>query len=1402
MNRQNTTNRFSPQSILKNFYHRSIEKVIVPYSSEMADILERIRGIHSGSIQNVLYVSHNHVNMEIWRERLDDAGIKRISRLNAPQTERIFVQSVALRELALSQDFLYIDYSRFQLDKNHIIRFALRYDGQPDDSFETWLKILSSNDALRDLTADNYRDRFHSLRTGKTFLPKDLYWYHSEDLSSSLLVNNVVEGEKNRLPVRIRIQPANPVCESMFVLHLLNRWWSQNTVISILGGEGDIVDQVAGELSPELRSPSTDLAGIVTRWGEELNRRDIESVMLVVRPLQNRREVEFLNFLLDSPGLPRTFLFYLGSGDGIFSDAVMNDNPENRLGQYIRLGDGSPRALLKDDERFVIKIFKCISLPIPKNALSELLGQRESMGLNRLIKKNVLKESSGSLSRGLHFSSVDVSLNRSDWARIIKIFSKIVSSLYLDVCFFLENHRLDDLKVILRNYFSWNVRIDFLKGSDTFFDMLAPVKKDEALMKLLGDIFIRENHMDMARRLIRIPEGSESDFWKLKAAHVHLAERDLLSLEKILGEVSGGGQREYPDEFYYLRFCLWEKRGDPVRAGKYLSRISGRRWRHLSLLRMSDRYIRNGDWEEAEKIIDSAAAYFHPHHPRDFLAARTLLGKLRAFQGHFEDAQQTYKNAFIQCEIRNYKCDAGQIALGIGDLYWQRGRVEEARSWYRKAGVIFESTGDSSGKIQADERMADVNILRGDWILAQSVLQPHIAHFSSRGDDDSLAACNFRLSRLAFMRHNFQKAEAHLQKSLEYFSPEYCFFSWCDAKLLQMKILMMKDSDPSGSDLLHTEQNRMNISQRNEFLVLRQLKKNGDTAAFDDIMDRVGGILSGIARFELLVFLSLHLKTDGLREELMSLSGQLGGESRNYFFFEYRYVFYRDAYPGEEIGVQDLREFLNMYHFFDRNLRKMDPVIMMYKKLLDQRELNTDIFKSAELVENYRQWRIPNDFFVSFSSELRKELPFDFIKLVVFHRGERLFDFASSNLYRSMMDELVDKAAGGLDELDLNFEDLRNLVDSQEKALYPYVRTKVLLWRLSESLMGLLVLAFDDDGFQGYDIWARHGKFLKKFGTLIHRFFEDDYQRHHRLDFIVGESDAIRALKQKILKVSRVHFSLLITGESGSGKELVAKGVHLLSPRKENAFVPVNAAAIPENLLEAEMFGYRKGAFTGAAADKTGLIETASGGTLFLDEVADLPLKLQAKLLRVLQEQELRRLGENRTIPVDIRLISATNRDLENMISRDLFREDFFFRIQDLTLPVPPLRDRTEDIPMLVRHFMEKNEFPPDDYPGLHQVVFDFQQKSWKGNVRELESRVKRLITYFPETVETELDESAGTGGLVEARENLEKQLIRRVLNENSWNKVNTAKALKISRVYLFNLMKKYNIPIKNPRKS
>ncbi len=313
---------------------------------------------------------------------------------------------------------------------------------------------------------------------------------------------------------------------------------------------------------------------------------------------------------------------------------------------------------------------------------------------------------------------------------------------------------------------------------------------------------------------------------------------------------------------------------------------------------------------------------------------------------------------------------------------------------------------------------------------------------------------------------------------------------------------------------------------------------------------------------------------------------------------------------------------------------------------------------------------------------------------------------------------------------------------------------------------------------------------------------------------IIGKSPAIRDTAEKIQKVASTGSPVFLMGESGTGKELFARAVHQLSDRKESSFVAINCAAIPSELLESELFGYEKGAFTGADRRKIGYFELAHRGTLFLDEVSELPLSLQSKLLRVLQEKVLQRLGGTQTIRVDTRIISASNRDVEELIREGRFREDLFYRLGVVPLRIPPLRERKEDIPLLVEHFLARFE-KELNRPGLHlddKALPFLQEQEWRGNIRELENCIERgaiLCSGNKIRVEDmgiretsirpagpECDVFGGSLQEVSARAaaKAERRMIAAVLEETGWNKSRAAKRLKVSYKTLLTKIKDYDL--------
>lgn len=362
-----------------------------------------------------------------------------------------------------------------------------------------------------------------------------------------------------------------------------------------------------------------------------------------------------------------------------------------------------------------------------------------------------------------------------------------------------------------------------------------------------------------------------------------------------------------------------------------------------------------------------------------------------------------------------------------------------------------------------------------------------------------------------------------------------------------------------------------------------------------------------------------------------------------------------------------------------------------------------------------------------------------------------------------------------------------------------------------QDLLGVLYLGndsitdlFDERDLALLKIYAAQASIIVYHALMLNQLELDNRNLRTQLrqasqGEMVGTCSAMRSLFKVLRRVAPTDLSVLVLGETGTGKELVAREIHKLSPRASGPFVALNCGAIPENLLESELFGHRKGSFTGAVADKMGKIEAANGGTLFLDEIGEMPMNLQVKLLRVLQERVIERVGDLTPRPVDIRVVAATHRDLQALIAEAQFREDLFYRLNEMTLNLPPLRDRGEDIALLAQYFlnMHRERYNARVRGFTNQALLAMKHYYWPGNVRELESRVKKALIMSDRALLNPDDLGLDAGvkreikPLAEAQEEFKIGYIRSVLDLNNWNKAQTARDLGVDARTIFRYIEK-----------
>jgi transcriptional regulator with AAA-type ATPase domain len=1361
--------------LLRGMYpgHDRLQEFTLPFSNANLNRINKIANFHSAFFPGIVFYRHNNFEIRILAETFADSSPaatgQKLETLGASEIERVFLQFTAVYQAAGALGLDFISFDSFQVLSDCRIQFPITLQEkkvtrppQPEHTF----KIFTRSRHFKDLKLKEKTlgETFHRLKDRHTFQPEQAYIYRYDDFAATILNAYPLDELKSGANLKIKIKTANPIQKKIIKLNLYNTHISGSEDIffadigpaSASGSSCGYLPHAMGALLPEEEktgydadTAKEDFVSIIHRLNLFLKKSSVKSMVLMIDDLAFKEDTGFINYLFDFRGISNTdfnivLVCFDPRCDHIDFDLELNENPPNLLEKYLGFAADTGRA---------------------------------------------------------------AAAGPGDTA-------------------------------------------DAADTTDTGLMSLEEVERRAA--HLVGEF-----QLDRARELIfnywdragkNNPPQSKSTALKLTLAEIHCREKESQALVRILKEIkkdpginktgnAANVSQELCDHYHYLEFVRFEKESQANRADRHRKKIKSKQYRSRAAVQLSDRYIYSGDFETAQTLLEDSGDYFSRHGPLSSeIEAGCQWAKLYRYRQAFEEAEKLYRNLFIKSEMKSYGLLSADIAVDLGNLYQVRDNFKHAEVWYQKARKIYQNHRNENGIYLVTSNLAEIHKAKGNWQETKTSLESVLAYDKQKNAVIPIAIDYFNIAHLEYLKHNFTRAREFLDISISLFRKKNSITHLVECGILKQKIALMSADDGRAGDeikietdffshhdrqMTHDQEITADIFNILRDDVLKPLNSRGQSIT--RIIEKIPGIESRREQYEITTALISYYKAVELLDFLKQLSMILSKETKNYYYYEYYYIYYNYFFkwaPGNEKKT-DTEGFTEIYYFFLKNQRSIAANIAGYKHHLDQKESRYDIFKSAKLVGDYIHWKIPEDFFNSLVNEIRKVFPAEvnagdpvdpeLVKLVIYEdidREKPLFDFSTTQQFKTLTDEMVSVVLRTLEPLDLGPDEIKQqkIFTSTEKAFYFYRNTRALSWRISEKLFGVLILAFSRSTYGDDDFYRRYDGLLKKFAPLIHSYYERDFKLNQTLGFIIGESPAVKRMKEQILKVSKVDFPVLIKGESGSGKELVAKATHLLSSRAGKPFVAVNAAAIPENLLEAELFGCKKGAFTGAYESKVGLIEAANEGTLFLDEIADLPFNLQAKLLRVLQENEIRRLGENKTRAVNLRLIFATNKNLEELVAAHQFRGDLYFRINVLTIDAPPLRERREDIPLLVRHFLKKYGFPLRDKQELQRVIDYFYNRpgQWTGNIRELESSVMRLITYYPDfDMNTPAPWSPGPGsgpyadeaaGLMAARENLEKTMVLRALAESNWNKVEAASLLRISRQYLFTLIKRYGL--------
>jgi len=1423
---------------LEDIYEKPIAHFTLPFSHAHLRQIETVSNYYTSLFQNVVFYTHNNFEIDVFTDTFKDFDSKENNSnriIDKELSGRSFLQQMTLKKIISELDLDFIDFSRYRFlpaNPANQIQFPLKFvENKKEQPLENKIPFFSQSDKSFDEMDEKERlESFEYLKKQYTFNENLLYLYKFDEFSSAILDTYPIVGSGKKDRIKIRIKANNPVWQQMIKINIFRNHRSGDVFFAnIKNRQNNLLSSITQLISPpevhELEGD--DFMAVINRLNRYMQKSSYTSILLMIDCLRTKEDTEFINYLLETPLFADiTLICFDMFCQTLEFDLELNEKPENLLRKYLLFDFPKERNHLESTETHLIKFISILPPPVTLNRLEKLLNPEQVFALKRLIKTRILKFDSGKIYPGDDLSPLYSKISKEEERNLLEPLLENPAAKYLGVelKYFLITGQWEQLKnalnSILKGDRKFEVDIAVIKGILMGNYHLLNKEMDIELLEILIAILVEQCEFETAKEIIRNCDSTEDSLLiKLKLIHICKWEKEYQRMDELLKEIEKKNflktESHFNDEYHYYRFVYHEIVSGPGGhlADLHRKKIKSELYRQRASILFSDRFFFKGDYKKVESLLLKAATYFHQMNlSADEIETRSHLAKLLREKKKWQEAEKLYQNLFIKSEIKNYQLISAYIAIDLGNLYWNREEINASEAWYNKALKKFQQQKNPNGIILAKSNLVEVNKIKGNWNESKKHLETILTYNKERHAVISTAIDYFNISHLEYLKHRFKQAGKIVEIARSMFQKNSNLNFVCECEILKLKIAFLENApekmDKIDLSFFQQDSNRLKSGSDLEISasVFEIAMKDSSNKKGRLVLDKLKEIKSKALQYEVLSLIIVKYKKKSYLNLLKSISSQLSKEDKNYYYYEYYYIYYSYFFNGGDIQEEEKDRFNEVYRFFQNNRRLINPIMEKYKERLEEKDSRYDIFKSAELVSGYLHWKIPEDFFNSLVNEIQNLLPVDLIRLTLYEKsiepGNPVFDFNRSlnrrysNIFNELTGEIITRSAYASENLELDREAVKKQYHSSEKTFYFYKNTKVVFWKLSEALFGILLLAFSGEEYRGYDFVRRHNEFLKKFASLINRFYENDYKLNRKLDFIIGESPSIKQLKEKILKVSKVDFGLLIRGESGSGKELVAKAVHLLGSREGGAFIPVNAAAIPENLLEAELFGYKKGAFTGAADNKIGLIEAAHNGTLFLDEIADLPPNLQAKLLRVLQENEIRRLGENKIRPINIRLICATNKDLKKMIREDQFREDLYFRIQDLTILVPPLRERREDIPLLVTHFLKKYGFSFPDKEGLQSIFASFKRKPWIGNVRELESNVKRLITYYPDfdiDKETEYSDDDGPG-LIVARENLERKMILAALRKNNGNRSATAAGLKITRQYLLKLLKKHNI--------
>ncbi len=1364
--------------------------VTVPSTMENLAYVHKIFAFQSNLMQNIVHFTPGNFQISILTQPFVPCRSDALLRLTKMEAEGMLRQSFAFYNAAREWGMDFLDFSQFQIMPGGTLRFPWKLGEPVSPPSFTWAPLFKKNPHLHGLNENNYRDFFRTPGELSATPESPFFLCRREDFGSTRFHSHYPGNEKPDANTKIRIHTGFPWQKKIAHDNLFHNLNNEETLLLKIDLESNSLAERFSALCGQKKSGKKNLAPQVQEFADYLKRSVYQDTVLLIDNLAKKEDDRFLRFLLESgdiSGLTAVLFDDSALGD---CDLEFKEDPQNLMSKHLpTLCHGSRLAELSTSEKKLRQKFSLLEVPVPMAVARLLAGRGGNSQIASLLKKKVILENKSQQTLALDIPGDTAPTCPQKRNELLGWLAENSDWAYARISYFITSGQWAALEQYLQ-LLAQDSPGEVAPGpsAELIRCNLPQAPASGKILEYFVDILIRCNCLTLAAEVLAMAKDPESDLIRLKTAHLALRQKDYRKLAMLLMGMPRVSER-LRDEWLYLNFISHEKTSQTSKADADIKKIQSSYFKNLALIQWSDRSIYRRDFTKARTQLAEALAFFSAHSQnREAIETQNQMAKLLREQGHLREAESLYKTIYIQGEAEGLFLNSASAAVDLGNLYFENDDDFQAECWYQKALKSFTKGKNQDGIMLVNSNRINILLASGNWLEADRLLHDILAWDEEKQLFHSCAIDYLNWATLEFLRFHDDKALKLIGHTAKTFRDIANRKGLTECTFLKKRLSCFAEEE---SPATIPEDTWFSEDQR---IVCSLFALPAATAGQDwqtPLFRMLATIHSKKVKFEALRLLLKKYRKSEWLDHFKEIAWELSLKGKNYFYYEFWYMYFdlaADEFPGT------LRnEFLAMHDFFTANKRSISPKLNRLRQHFEENEKERELFDTARLVEHSRQWRLPEDFFHSLFHEISTAAPVEWLVMAIYEKKQLLFKFANSDMFKELGEEMLLNALETPNNQNHDLQGIKSKFSSQEKFFYPFANTKMIRWPIAENILACLAVGFHDSEMYFQDFFERHKETFKKFSALFQNFLHNEYRIHEKLDFIVGESEKIKELKRMIAQVSKVDFSLLVTGESGSGKELVARAVHLLSPRAGRPFISINAAAIPETLLEAELFGYKKGAFSGAMENRVGLLEAADRGTFFLDEIADLPLPLQAKLLRALQEKEIRRLGENRTVQIDVRLISASNKNLEELIKKSMFREDLFYRLQDLVIHIPPLRERRDDIPLLIDFFLHKFGYPRQQAPKLHAIAAMFRNDLFPGNVRELESKIKKIITFDPE-LEFPVSEGKRTFSLQEARHEFERSLLLNVLDEHSWHKNKTAEQLGISRMALFNLLKKHKI--------